>query len=56
MGARLVDDQYEAIIICGRLPLRPNGKVDLYKVDRFLRTLENPAVRVKVLKRLLEAK
>lgn len=48
-------DMYEEIVVCGRLPLRPNGKVDLYKVDRFLHTLENPAVRVKVLKRLLEA-
>ena len=49
-------DLYEEIVVCGRLPMRPNGQVDLYKVDRFLRKLVNPAVRVKVLKRLLEAK
>jgi hypothetical protein len=51
-----VTDLYEEIVVCGRLPVRPDGKVDLYKVDRFLRKLDNPAVRVMVLKRLLKAK
>lgn len=44
----------EEVIVCGRLPRKVDGSVDLYKVDRLLRALEGTASRVAVLRRLLE--
>lgn len=44
----------DEIIICGRLPKRARGEIDLYKVDRFLKQLTDTPDRIAVLRRLVE--
>lgn len=44
----------DEIIVCGRFPKHDDGSVNLSKVDRLLRHLEDPNQRIAVLRKLLE--
>lgn len=46
-------EQIDEIIICGRLPLKQDGTVDLYKVLRLLQTPLPNAQRIDILARVL---
>jgi hypothetical protein len=47
-------DQYEEWVTCGRMPSKPDGRPDLYKIDRALKTELDSTRRIGLLKRLME--
>lgn len=44
----------DEVIVCGRLPRKLDGSVDLYKVDRLLKACDDTNHRIAVMRRLLD--
>jgi uncharacterized tellurite resistance protein B-like protein len=50
----MTHDQYEEWVTAGRIPSKADGRPDLYKIDRALKTELDSTRRIGLLKRLME--
>lgn len=51
-----IQNDLDEIIICGRLPQKRDGSVDVYKINRLFSEPLETSERVSILRRLLEYK